>query len=355
MEEEVATRKTSYLQCESCGAVMTFDPKTNSLKCDYCNSFKALDKSRFARRREYAESTETSYEKWGEVKHFRCSACGAIAVLPDYEMSPECPFCNSGNLIDESEMQGLKPTGVLPFKIDKNEAKEKYKTFIKKKWFAPNALRKNFKVNTMKGIYVPTFSFTTDTCSDYTGVMGKYYYVTVGSGKNRHTVRRTRYFPVSGTIDKGFEDLQYEVSEYLIQKDLQKLGFFDVENALEYDKNYFAGFSSERYTESLDSTWEKATYDIHDSIKGDIIRKHNADVVQSLTLNTSYNNRRYQYILAPIWKCAYKYKDKIYHFFINARNGQTTGKAPLSFIKVSALVVVILSVILGIVYLLLTR
>jgi DNA-directed RNA polymerase subunit RPC12/RpoP len=345
MEEQKIGRKTSYAQCVSCGAVMMFDPKTNSLKCDYCNSFKPLDKNLFARRKEYKESTEIGFEKWGEVKHFRCSACGAVSVLPDYEMSPECPFCNSGNLICESEINGLVPTGVLPFKIDKNDAVLKYEDFIKKKWLAPRKLRKNFKVNAMKGIYIPTFSFTTDTYSGYLGVMGKYYYVTVGSGKNRRTERRIRYFPVSGNIGKSFEDLQYEVSSHIVQKDLHKLGYFDVQNSLEYDKNYFAGFSSERYTESLDSTWDKASQDMRESIRADIKSKHNADVVQSLNIDTSYNNRRYQYLLAPIWKCAYKYNDKLYNFFINARSGQTTGKAPLSPFKVSALVITILSVI----------
>lgn len=350
MEDQKETRKTSYAQCASCGAVMNFDPKTNSLKCDYCNTAKPLDKSRFARRWEYNEDTEKGYDKWGDIKQFRCAACGAVSVLPDYEMSPECPFCNSGNLVDESEMKGLAPTGILPFKIDKTEAQTKYSDFIKKKWLAPSKLRKNFKVNMMKGIYVPTFSFTTDTFSDYTGVMGKYYYVTVGSGKNRHTERRIRYFPVSGSIGKSFEDLQYEVSAHLVQKELRKLGFFDVENALEYDRNYFAGFSSERYTESLDSTWDKATLDMRESIITDVKAKHNADVVQSLNLDTSYNNRRYQYLLNPIWKCAYKYKEKFYNFFINGRSGQTTGKAPLSPIKVSALVLVIIAIVALIIY-----
>jgi DNA-directed RNA polymerase subunit RPC12/RpoP len=355
MEEQNTARKASYAQCVSCGAVMMFDPKTNSLKCEYCNSFKPLDKSRFSSRKEYKESTEIGFEKWGEVKHFRCATCGAVSVLPDYEMSPECPFCNSGNLICESEMQGLAPTGVLPFKIDKKDAESKYGVFIKKKWFAPSKLRKNFKVNAMKGIYIPTFSFTTDTYSNYTGVMGKYYYVTVGSGKNRRTVRKIRYFPVAGGIGKSFEDLQYEVSSHIVQNDLQKLGYFDVQNALEFDKNYFAGFSSERYTESLDTTWDKASSDMHERIKSDIKSKHNADVVQSLSLDTSYNNRRYQYLLAPIWKCAYKYKDRLYNFFINARNGQTTGKAPVSPIKVSVLVIAILSVIALIAYFFVTN
>ncbi len=352
---EQQTRLTSYAQCPSCGAVMTFEPKSNSLGCAYCGSKRPLDKTRFARRHEYGEETETGFVPWGEVNHFRCAACGAVCALPDYEMSPECPFCNSANLIAESEIKGLKPTGVLPFRIDKTDAEAKYGEFIKKKVFAPSALRKNFKVNAMKGIYIPTFSFTSDTVSEYSGVMGKYYYVTVGSGKNRRIERRIRYFPVSGVLNKSFEDMQYEVSSHLTQKDLRKIGFFDVENALEYDKDYFAGFSCERYTESLDATWERAKGDMYDVIRAAIISRHNADVVSSLSINTRYANRRYQYLLAPVWKCSYKFKEKLYDFFINGRTGKSDGQAPVSAAKVSLLVFGVLCVLAVIIYFFLSR
>lgn len=351
MEEEIKSRQSSYAQCPSCGAVMSFDPKTNSLKCDYCNTLKKLDASLFARRKEYNENSELEFEVWGEVNHFRCATCGAVSVLPNYEMSPECPFCNSGNLIAETDIKGLCPTGVLPFKIDKNDAGLKYKDFIKKKWLAPRKLRKNFKVASMKGIYMPTFNFTSDTSTNYEGRLGKYYYVTVGSGKNRHTERRIRYFSVSGSLNKYFEDLQFEVSTHIEQKDLRKLGFFDVSNALEYDRDYFAGFSSERYTESLDDTWAKAVEDMRGKIKQTILAQYNADVVDYLNLDTEFCNRRYQYLLVPVWKCSYKFKEKIYNFFINGRSGKTTGKAPLSPLKVLVLAVLGLAVIIGIAYL----
>jgi DNA-directed RNA polymerase subunit RPC12/RpoP len=351
MEEEVKSRKSSYVQCPSCGAVMRFDPKTNSLKCDYCDTTTALDESHLARRWDYNENTEIDFDSWGDVNHFRCATCGAVSVLPSYEMSPECPFCNSSNLIAEEEIKGLRPTGVLPFKIDKDDACLKYKDFIKKKWLAPSKLRKNFKVSTMKGIYIPIFSFTSDTDTNYSGVLGKYYYVTVGSGKNRHTERRIRYFNVSGAISRLFEDMQYEVSSNLEQKDLQKLGFYDVGNAVEYDRDYFAGFCSERYTESLDKTWNKAQVDMKKTIEHQIISQYNADVVRTLDMRTNYANRRYQYLLVPMWKCKYNYKKKFYDFFINARNGETTGKAPLSPLKVTGLVLLIMGVLVGLAFL----
>lgn len=353
--EEIKTKQTSYKQCPSCGAVMRFEPKNHCLKCDYCDSNKKLDLDRFARRREYNEDTELYFENWGEIKHFRCSSCGAVSVLPDFEMSPECPFCNSGNLICEEDIKGLSPTGILPFKINKEDAGLKYKDFIKSKYLAPSKLRKNFKVASIKGIYIPTFCFTSDTFSSYSGRLGKYYYVTVGSGKNRHTVRKTRYYNVSGSKDMSFENLQYEVSSHIDQKNLYKLGFYDVENALEYENSYLAGFSSERYTESLDKTWTRAQNDMREKIKGSILSEYNADVVDYINIDTAFSNKRYQYLLVPVWKCSYDYKQKKYDFFINGRNGKAAGKAPYSPLKIAFLALSIFMAVAALIYIFATN
>ena len=330
-------RDATFKQCPSCGAVMRYDPLTDSLKCDYCGTSTKLDASRKARNHEYTPDVEDGFEKWGDVNTYKCPACGAISELANYEMSPICPFCGSKNMIAQEEIKGLKPSGILPFKIDENSAKLKYKDFIKKKWLAPRKLRKNFNVSTIKGIYIPNFNFSSNTASHYKARLGEYYYVTVGSGKNRHQVRRTRYFNVSGNKSRAFEKMQYEVSSFIEQKDLVKMGGFDVENALDYDCSYFAGFSSERYTESLDKTWENASNDMKEIIKKEIIVSYHADVVDTFELDTVFSENRYQYLLVPIWKCGYKYKEKIYNFFINARNGLTTGKAPLSPLKITIL------------------
>lgn len=346
------SRMTEYEHCPSCGAVMVYDPLTTSLKCSYCGTYKPLQTDKKARNYEYNDDTELLFENWGGIKTYKCSACGAICDLPDYEMSPVCPFCGTGNMLLENEIKGLRPNGILPFKIDEGGAKLKYKEFIKKKLFAPRKLRKNFNVNKMNGIYIPVFSFTTDTFSSYSGSLGEHYYVTVGSGKNRHTEQRTRYYNVSGNFDKAFYDLQYEVSNNITQRDLEKTGGFDVSNALEYDSAFFAGFSSERYTESLDNTWDSAVEEMKGDIYNDIVNSYHADVVEYLNINTDYKNRRYRYILAPIWKCGYRYKEKLYNFIINARNGKTAGKAPVSPLKVSFVAIAAIAITFLILFLL---
>ena len=99
------------------------------------------------------------------------------------------------------------------------------------------AIKRTITTNKLKPyINSPTFSFDSDTFSTYNGRLGEYYTVTVGSGKDRHTETRTRYFVVSGTYSQFFNDVLIEVSPKLSQKEFDKwyYQYFVKENDLTY-------------------------------------------------------------------------------------------------------------------------
>ena len=43
--------------------------------------------------------------------------------------------------------------------------------------------------------------------------------------------------------------------------------------------------------------------------------------------------------LLPMWICAYRYKDKVFRFLVNARTGEVQGERPWSWIKISLAVI----------------
>ena len=59
----------------------------------------------------------------------------------------------------------------------------------------------------------------------------------------------------------------------------------------------------------------------------------------------------YKYILIPLYVGHCNWKTKLYNFFVNGFNGKVTGKAPVSPLKVGALVLLGIAVIVGIVLL----
>ena len=89
-----------------------------------------------------------------------------------------------------------------------------------------------------KGIYIPYWTFDTDTYSKYIGQRGEHYFVsenytTTEDGKTvtkTRQVQKTRWYPASGNIQKSFDDILTVASKSLPQKYIYKLDPWDLEN-----------------------------------------------------------------------------------------------------------------------------
>ena len=82
-------------------------------------------------------------------------------------------------------------------------------------------------------------------------------------------------------------------------------------------------------------------------IKSAILAQYHYDVVDYLHIDTSFNDSTFKYILVPLWCSGFKYRDKIYNYFVNGRTGKAGGKTPISVWKVALTVVIIAAVIVG--------
>lgn len=345
------TRKTDadVVKCPNCGANMQFDAEKGVLACPYCDGTVAVkvtqsserDYFRFA---DEGETDDTSIS-------FRCPNCNALTVFSQNETAHECPFCGSTCIVAQDQIPGLKPDSLLPFSISRENALDCGKKWIKKRWFSPAKLKKSFVVDNIRGVYAPCFSFTCDTYSRYEGRLGERYTVVVGSGKDRHTETRIRWFNVNGDLNQIYPNVIIESSSRLDQKTMDKMGNYDVDAAVSYKEEFLAGFSAERYDNSLKSCYGIAQGKVDDQIRRDILSRYKYDVVDHLNVDTTYRAVRFRHILLPVWACGYAYKEKLYNFFVNGRTGKSAGKAPLSPIRVALAVVFGLAVLAGIAYL----
>lgn len=331
--------KTAVVKCENCGADLIWSAAASKLVCPYCDSEKSIEK-KIAHLRDYYECASEGYvEKAGVV--YRCPNCHGEQAIETFETAVNCPFCGATNIMKTEELPGLKPDSILPFRLTDANASDAGKKWIKRKIFAPSKCKKNFNPDKFHGVYIPNFSFNSETTSSYDGTLGEYYYVTVGSGKNKHTVRKIRWYQVNGVIDKSFFDLLIEASSQIEQKQLNKILPFDLVATEEYRSEYLAGYSAERYNTSLKDSFSFAKNVMDADIRRAILAKYRADVVGSLNVSTTYRTVNFRYILLPIWLCSYSFKQKIYQFLVNGRTGKSTGKAPISALRV------IIAVLLG--------
>lgn len=342
LDLEENKREAKDYSCPSCSAPISFDPSKSVLHCDYCGFEMSLTGEKSKEEFDFYEGKLDDSEWNKEAKVVRCKNCGANNVVDSGEISITCPFCGSNQVVDTDELAGIKPHRVIPFKIDEEKVKERYQLWLKKKFFSPSKVKREIPKLKLRGVYLPVWTFDTDTFSSYNGRLGRYYTRTVGSGKNRRTVTEVRYFYINGTKKVVFDDIIANAGSKITQQEINSISPFDTNNSFVYDKRYLAGFSSEHYVVRLQSGWDNAKVTMNARIKSAILNGYRYDVVNYININSSFQNIKYKYVLIPIWIGVYNYANKTYRFIANGENGKVSGKTPVSTVKVISLVFVII-------------
>ncbi len=342
---------TETAKCPSCGANLVYSPETRGLKCPYCGTEEKLEQNNFCAEQDIDRLFAERRDEWSsETKVFRCSNCGATTVISRKELSKKCAFCGTDNIVELSDMSGMRPDAVLPFLLTKENAEDKLKGWAKRKTFAPGKFKKSVKAEQIFGNYSPSFTFDADTVSSYRGTLGRYYYTThTVNGKTVRT-QHIRYFPISGTHRASFDDVLIQASDNIPQSTLDKLQPFDTNGSQKYSADYMYGFTATQYKKDGKECWKTARRLMYDEVKSRILAGYSYDVVSSFDVNMNCRNVTYKYVLLPLYVGHYTFNKKIYNFFVNGRNGKVAGKTPLSPVKVGALVLGIIAIIALLVY-----
>lgn len=343
MAEYINSSITNAYQCDGCGAPLIYKPGTTSLVCEHCGSTKMIEQLP----NEVEESDFNTYienfekDNLGITKVVTCSNCKATPTVDENLKSMQCPYCGSP-LIEKNVHQEryIKPGYVSPFQVNKNQINEILGKWIHGLWFAPNKLsRAALSPLNLNGIYIPFWTFDANTTTDYTGERGDAYYVTVGSGKNKQTVRRVRWTNVRGTIRNFYDDVLINGSNTLDHSILGEVGGWDTHNILKINDSYLAGFITEKYQVDLKNAYAYAKQRIENSERDNVRYDIGGDEQRILSMQTSFSNITFKHVLLPIYVSSFRYKDKLYSFYVNGSTGRISGKRPYSAWKIAFAVI----------------
>src|SRR5260370_862300 len=130
----------------------------------------------------------------------------ALSVLEPERQAPRCEFCGSAQLVPyEQTKESFRPESVLPFKVADDKARDGIRSWYGKLWLAPNALKRRALTDTVKGIYLPYWTFDAHVDATWTAEAGHYYYTTESyTDNNGHTQTRqaqhVRWEPAAGWL-----------------------------------------------------------------------------------------------------------------------------------------------------------
>lgn len=357
--EEQQTAPTSSFSCSGCGGQMTFDTAEQSMKCVYCGNTEAIEHDRSVPE-EYALDAfeDAGARDWGtEKKVIHCNSCGADTVLDAFQTAASCTFCGSSQVIEQGDDAGIHPESVIPFAISKEQALEAFRAWKKRRFFAPSKFKRMKLEHQLSGVYLPFWTYDANTYSSYTAQKGTYYYrpvtrTRVVDGKTEtytEQVRETRWESVSGNHEFYFNDSLVHASKKVASKLIDKLGGFQLSELVGYKPEYLSGFLAERYSVDVQAGWDTARGRMNSDLHSQITQRIGGDEVRSLQVYTNYSDIKYKHILLPVWNSSYPYNGKVYQYIVNGQNGKVEGQAPVSPVKVTATILIVVLIVLMII------
>lgn len=341
---------TEIVKCPGCGSNMVFDPDGQTLLCEHCGTKKKLENVIQAKEQDLLTALAENGEKWDkkETVVFSCDNCGAKVVLSSGETAKSCPFCGTAHVQKTEELAGLKPNALIPFQFAEEKAVNFSKIWARKRLFAPRKFKKTLSADNVKGVYTPCFTFDSKTTSYYVGRIGDRHTRTVGSGKNRRVETYIVWRNIKGTFYDGFDDVLITAGSKFDQDKLDKIAPYSTNEGREYEGKYLLGFMAYHYDHELPACWNSAKSKMDAMIRQHILKQYHYDVLDYLNVSTTHEQVTYKYVMLPVYVGNYKYKKKLYNFFVNGSTGKVTGKTPVSPWRVLAAVFLGLAAVAGI-------
>jgi DNA-directed RNA polymerase subunit RPC12/RpoP len=334
--------------CSQCGAKLDYAPGTSSLTCPYCGFANPIQQSEAPveelELRAYLDRAAEE-KRSSDAQRIKCGSCGAETTLPPEATSGLCPFCGANMVFSGKVSRLIRPEGLLPFQVTRKDAFESFRRWIQKLWFAPGDLKRYAQSDgRLVGVYVPYWTYDSETTSSYTGERGDYYTVTetytaTENGRSvmrAREVRRTRWTPASGVVANRFDDILILASKSLPRKYAESLEPWDLAGLVPYADEYLSGFRAESYHVSLDEGFDEAKRVMAGTIREAIRRDIGGDEQRIHSVSTQYGKITFKHILLPVWMSAYRFRNRIFRILINARTGEVQGERPYSAWKIAA-------------------
>jgi DNA-directed RNA polymerase subunit RPC12/RpoP len=343
-------RQPLQYPCAGCGARVEYAPGTMLLRCPYCGYTQQIAAAD-------TEISEHDYQAWAGLpdkpranlteRTLACGRCGAQTQTDD--LSGACTFCGAPVVVEVSTDEQIAPEGVVPFAVDQGAAQDAVRTWIGSRWFAPNRLRKVGGSESMKGTYLPFWTYDARTESDYRGRRGEHYWenetYTDDEGRTQtRQVRKTAWYPASGHVARFFDDVLVPASGHLPAKRLDAMGPWSTQEALPYQADYLSGFRTLRYDVEPDAGLQDAKRRMAPVIEQDCRDDIGGDEQVVNDVRTAYHDLMFKLLLMPVWIAAYLYAGRSYQVLVNAHTGQVVGERPYSWIKITLFVLLMLLV-----------
>ncbi len=324
-------------KCPCCGGAIEFNTTVQKMKCPYCDTEFEMDVLK-----EYDDALKneptddmtwdtTPGTEWSEgedenLASYVCQSCGGEIVCDSTTAATSCPYCDNPVVMMGKVSGMLKPDYVIPFKLDKKAAKEKYLSHIKGKTLLPKLFKDQNHIDEIKGVYVPVWLFGADTDSHirYKATRSRTW------SDSKYIYTETSHYAAIRGGEIGFEQVPVDGSEKMDDTLMESIEPFDFKEAVDFQTAYLAGYLADRYDVDAESSIERANQRIKFSAE-EAFRQTVTGFATVTTESSSValKNSEAKYALYPVWLLNTTYNGKKYTFAMNGQTGKFVGDLPM--------------------------
>lgn len=329
-------------KCPACGGTMEFDPELQKLKCPFCDTVISIEEYEDLLKKDAANSESDENKSDNKAKMsdeaadqagfdsnmsvYICQSCGGEIIADKETGATKCPFCGNNVVFKEIFEGGRTPDLVIPFKLNKDEAKKMYKKFLGKKKLIPKTFFDENHIDEIKGVYIPYWLF--DSLSKfnikYEGTKIKTW------SDSRYNYTDTSYYDIQRAGTLGFENVPVDGSEKMPNDLTESIEPFNMNEIKDYSSAYLAGFVANKYdvddTAAEPRAKERMTTSTSDIVRGTV---GGYSSVRPVATSIDLNDAKAKYALYPVWILNTTWKNKHYLFAMNGQTKKFVGNLPM--------------------------
>ena len=322
-------------KCPNCDGGLIFDPESGNYACEYCLSKFTQDE--LMAESQSAETAQVVDEPVQETESesvqesaliYRCPSCGAEVITDETTAATYCFYCHNPIVLEGKLSGEYLPNGIIPFKITKDEAVEKFHEWIQKKKFVAKGFYSKKNIEKMSGVYFPYWLYDCVTNSTMNGSARDVRIWRVGDLE----YTETKLYSINRVGKISYKNLP-KTALQKAQNAMLK-GIFPYEfGALEkFHMGYLSGFQAEK----RDIDKDTLSKEIHNEIQKYAEKRMRNTVSGHTSFNVETQNHtiakeEFKYTLLPVWVMTYRQSgNQVYYFAMNGQTGEIVGKLPIN-------------------------
>lgn len=321
-EEQLTTGTADTIKCPGCGQNIFFDAALGKLVCNYCGGAYDPQTKELSYRLEKKDREDADQQE-SENHEIVCNSCGSIVVTEKNTAATFCAVCGSPALVSRRLSKQFRPDFIIPFKVTREEAVDKFLKFASKRKFVPSSFRNKATLQKVTGLYVP-FWLIDGTC----------HMKVRGEGRKDRTDDAVDKFDVSVKYDFKVKGVPFDGSKAISDRLMEAIEPFDYDELKPFSNSYLPGFYAERYDLTALDMSERITKRM-DLYAGQYARVLCPEYDEfKVEQNESFaDDLSQKYALLPVWFLNYEYRGFKYGFAVNGQTGEVDGDMPVSVMK----------------------